>query len=519
MAQAQVNRYIVFFTDKDNTPYTVSAPEEFLSARSLERRQQQNISISLEDLPVDPHYIDSLNSMDIETFFTTKWLNGVLVQMEIGKLEAVESLGFVKNVEYVAPGEKLLSNSRKSQKFEENSDVDEGPFPSSFQLNTLGIDHLHQQGNLGQDRLIAFFDGGFLGVDEADGFSHIFDAGRLNYAWNFVSNSDQVYQSSTHGTRVFSTVAAFQDGIYEGAAYGADFMLFVTEDAASEYRVEEYNWLFAAEFADSAGVDIINASVGYFHFDDSDMNYSYEDMDGGTTVITNAADKASAKGILVVVSAGNEGNSSWQFITAPADGDSVLAVGSVTRADEKSRFSSIGPSADGRVKPDVMALGSGTSVISSDGIVITGSGTSFSSPLIAGLSALLWNENPQLTNMELLNLIRGLGNRSENPDNQFGYGVPLVPGDPVPIAPFDILVFPNPVFSDELNINFGVLENPLDVTFTFYDLLGNRISENKLTVDPGFCEAKFDIASFPQGPYILQIASSLVSKRLRIIRN
>lgn len=510
---------MVFFTDKANTPYNIASPEEYLSTRAIDRRNNQNIDVSIEDLPVDPAYVDSLESLDIPTFFTSKWLNGVLVQTEPNKVSLIESLDFVREVEFVAPGERLLSNSRQKKQNKEEGSEFEGPLSSSFQLNILGIDHLHSQGQIGQGRLIAFLDGGFLGVDDSEAFSHIFDSGRMKGVYNFVLNNEEPYQLSTHGTRVFSAVAAFEEDTYTGAAYGAEFMLLVTEDNSSEYRVEEYNWLFGAEFADSAGVDIINASVGYFDFDDSTMNYDYDDLDGATTVVTRAADKASSKGILVVVSAGNEGNSPWMFITAPADGDSVLAVGSIDRLEEKSSFSSFGPSADGRIKPDVMAIGSGTSVITSDGSVITSSGTSFSSPLIAGMAALLWNESPELSNMELLDKIRNMGNRASNPDNLNGYGVPRIVVDPTNNDPFDIIAFPNPIFSDNLNINFGVLESTLEVTLTLYDLLGNELSENILDVDPGLCEARLDVASLPQGPYILQISSALVSKRLRIIRN
>ncbi|MEL7006084.1 MAG: S8 family peptidase, partial [Bacteroidota bacterium] len=419
----------------------------------------------------------------------------------------------------VTLGMKLFTNSRHQKSEVENGNADSGPFPSSFQLNSLGINHLHAEGNIGQGRLIAFFDGGYLGVDESNGFRHIFNSGRLKDVWNFVSNTDNVYESSTHGTRVFSATAAYEERVFEGAAHGADFMLFVTEDASSEFRVEEYNWLFAAEHADSAGVDIINASVGYYDFDDPSMNYSYEDMDGGTTVITRAADRASAKGMLVVVSAGNEGSRPWQFITAPADADSVLAVGAVDRGDLRSNFSSIGPTADGRIKPNVMALGSSTALITSDGNVTSGSGTSFSSPLIAGLAALLWNENPSLNNIEILNLIQSLGDRSQNPDNQYGYGIPAVLGEPEPATPFDIAVFPNPVGDDELNLVFGVLQSDLEVKIAFYDMLGNLISENNFVATPGFCELSYNIANIPQGAYILQITSSLLSKQLRIIRS
>lgn len=470
------NRYVVHLKDKTNTPYQVSNPGEFLSVKAIERRTAQNIVITEEDLPVDPDYIAQIESAGVEVFFKSRWFNNVLIQANESQVASIASLPFVDNVEFVAPGNKLKSNSRVADL--EDVMATEA-VETDFQNNLLGVQALHEEGYEGQGVAIAFMDGGFLGVNSAAPFEHLITNNKIVYKYNLVENDDNPFQYLQHGTQVFSTVAALVPDSYVGIAPAADFMLFITEDDSGnrpEYRVEEYNFLYAAEMADSAGVDIINASIGYNTFDLASMDYTFEQMDGNTTVITRAAEKAFSKGILVVTSAGNQGSSSsWPYVTAPADGPNVLSVGSVDSNLLKSSFSSMGPTSDGRTKPDLVAYGRSTALVDQSGSIVSNSGTSFASPQIAGLAALIWQKNPDLTNKELFDLLLSYGSQFENPDNTLGYGIPnylrAITGIDN-LEEQEVLISPNP-FSRSLKVQAGrAMEN---YNFSILDSSGKVI--------------------------------------------
>src|SRR3990170_1425100 len=279
---AQVNRYLVFFKDKDGTTYNISSPQQFLSQRAIDRRIRQGISVIDEDLPVNETYVQGVLNTGATTYFTTKWMNGVLVQCDISLIPAIEGLAFVDRVEFVAPNAKLLLGGRKrtEQKVKELKSASS----TQVQLQMIGLDEMHMAGYQGDNIIIGIFDGGFPGVNTAIPFQHIFNESRINLtvSKDFVANSSNVFQYDKHGTEVFSVIAAYQEGAFTGGSYEADYQLYVTEDVSSEYRIEEYNWLFAAERADSAGVDVIQSSLGYYDFDQSSMNYPKSAMDGKT---------------------------------------------------------------------------------------------------------------------------------------------------------------------------------------------------------------------------------------------
>ena len=456
VAAAQENRYMVFFKDKALSPYSISQPLDFLSQRAVDRRISQGIAITEHDIPVNENYISGVRDAGANVFFSTRWMNGVLVQCDASLISSLEDLPFVNHVEFVAPDKKLLLNGRtKSQlktKGGQNAARTQG------QLQMIGLDEMQQAGYKGETIYIAIFDGGFQGVNNSVPFQHIFAEGRIDNdaSKDFVYNSENVFQYDDHGTAVFSVIAAYQDGNFIGGSYEANYQLYVTEDVNSEYRIEEYNWLFAAERADSSGVDVINSSLGYYDFDDLSMNYSKSDMDGNTTVITKAAQFLTDRGIVVVCSAGNEGGIAWQIITAPADARDVLAVASVNNAGQRSASSSVGPSADGRIKPDVAAQGVNTSIIKPDGSAGTASGTSLASPLVASLVAGVWQRYPQLTNKELIEAVKKSASQATSPDNLLGYGIPNFTAvvnyleDHPQDNPFE--VYPNPVLADTLII-------------------------------------------------------------------
>ncbi len=452
---AQTNRYMVFFSDKNGSTYSINNPEQFLSQEAINRRENQGIAIIEQDLPVNDSYMQGVKDLGVDVFYASKWLNAALIQTDDSNIASINTLSYVDSVLFIAPGTKLSFNSRKSNK--EEKELGRTFAENDFQSNMLGVNTLQSEGFDGSGVSIAVLDAGFTAVDTEVAFLDVFNGNKLKYVFNFVENNQEVYKISTHGTRVFSTMAASLENEYIGISTGADYMLFVTEDAPTEYRIEEYNWLIAAEKADSAGVDIITSSLGYNTFDDPTMDYVYDQLDGETTIITQAANIATSKGILVVVSAGNMGNDPWQFITAPADAKDILAVGSVNTDGSISSFSSLGPSADGRIKPDVSALGSGTVLVSNGGIT-SGSGTSFASPQIAGLAALLWQANPGFTNFEIRDLILNIGSQSKNPDNNLGYGVPNYNQTlALPIqSEYDLVVYPNPVSGNSITIQSGL---------------------------------------------------------------
>ncbi len=425
-ATGQVNRYMVFFKDKNGTPYTISQPDQFLSEKAIARRLVQNISVTELDLPVNPAYIAQVGGTGAEVYYRSRWFNAVLVQCDQSLITNITALSSVDHVEYVAPGSKLVPSGRKHfnlRKKGTQADVTE------LQLTMLGINYAHQLDRRGEDMTIALLDAGFQGVNTVDPFKHLFDEGRVdqNVSYDFVYNTTNVFQYDDHGTEVLSVIAAEVPDAFTGGAPNAKFQLYVTEDVSSEYRIEEYNWAFAAERADSAGADIINSSLGYYDFDSESMNYTKEQMDGKTAVSTRAAQWASERGIVVVVSAGNEGNiSSWRIIAAPADAEGVLSVGNVDAQGNKSSSSSIGPSADGRIKPDVCALGAGVKTIKPTGSIGSASGTSLSAPLVTSLVAVVWQHyrDEELTSVEIIDLLKKSASNAATPNNNIGYGIP-----------------------------------------------------------------------------------------------
>jgi len=455
-AQAQTNRYVVFFKDKTNTPYSVDQPAAFLSQRALHRRQEQDIAVTDRDLPVVPAYVSGVAASGAKTFFTTPWLNALLVECETSLLSTLSQLAFVDHVELVAPGARLASGGRKQQTSQAKTHVT--GTRTQAQLTMIGLDAMQDAGYRGENILIALFDGGFPGVNSSAAFQHVFQEGRLDEqaCVDFVGNTGNVYQYDDHGTAVLSVIAGYQEGNFVGGSYEATYQLYVTEDNATEYRIEEYNWLFAAERADSAGVDIISSSLGYYDFDDTSMNYTRSQLDGKTTVVSQAAQWAADRGIVVVCSAGNEGSNAWQKITAPADARDVLAVASVASSGVRAPSSSKGPSADGRIKPDVAAMGVGTAVIRADGSGGTLNGTSLAAPLVTSLAAGVWQRYPSLSSHSIIEAIRNSSSQASTPDSLIGFGIPNFRAvvNYIESHPQEELftVYPNPVSADTLVI-------------------------------------------------------------------
>jgi len=453
---AQSNRYMVFFKDKNGSSFSVSNPSAFLSAKALSRRMTQGIAVTLDDVPVNENYVQGLRDAGASVFFRTRWMNGALIQCSASLVSAISALPFVQDVQLVAPNMKLVGG-RSATPAENNQDNTAGS-STLVQLQMIGVDEMQAEGYRGEGVTIAVLDAGFPGVNTTVPFHDLILEGRIDMtvSHDFIANTNNVFQYDSHGTEVLSTIAAFQDGTFTGGAYKANFQLFVTEDVSTEYRIEEYNWLFAAERADSAGADIITTSLGYNQFDDPSMDYAKTDLDGKTAVITRAAQSAADRGIIVVCSAGNEGANSWGLVTVPADAYDVLAVANINASGVRSVTSSVGPSADGRIKPDVAALGTAVSVIAPSGSLSTASGTSLSTPLVAGLLAGLHQRFPDVSSKTLLAAVRKTASQADAPDNFLGYGIPNFEAVEHYLAfkPLEkiLAVHPNP-FTDRVTIS------------------------------------------------------------------
>ncbi|MEQ9423562.1 MAG: S8 family serine peptidase [Cyclobacteriaceae bacterium] len=524
--EAGVNRYIVFFIDKANSEFSVNRPEEFLSTKAIQRRERQGLLITESDLPVNSSYITQLADLEADVFHSSKWMNAVLVQVDEAVISDISALSFVKKVQYVAPNEKLLKNAENEESDTQFNKRPRNSKSTAAQNELLSVDEMHELGFDGDNITIAVFDGGFQKVNEISYFEHIFSENRMVATYDFVTNSSNVYRYDDHGTRVFSAISGFFEDSFTGTAPDANFVLCVTEDVGTEFKIEEYNWLFAAEYADSLGVDIISTSLGYNIFDDRTMDYEHDDLDGQTAVITQAANMAAEKGILLVVSAGNEGNNSWGTLTPPADSEFVLTVGSVTSSGDLSSFSSLGPTADDRIKPDVVALGSGVSLIGSSGSIITSNGTSFSAPLVAGLAAGIWQAKPELTNLELIDIIRMTASRASAPDNSFGYGVPdFISATQEQVLSVDdilkerIKVYPNPFRGTKIYIDLNSRFTENGLTISLYDLAGNLLTQGSYQNVPSEKIIEFDTdAVLPVGTYLLQVESPKRQTQVRLLK-
>ncbi|WP_345157415.1 S8 family serine peptidase [Pontibacter saemangeumensis] len=407
----------------------------FLSPKALERRERQHIPLSSRDLPVNPAYVEGLKSLGVQVWYTSRWFNAAVVECEVGKLQEIEALPFVQSTRTLnriaAPSKGLLSKSMQDLDVQPLTALAktapaEGDYgPAFHQAAMLGATALHEAGYAGEGMTIAVLDAGFPEVNTLVAFSHLFQQEKMVGTYDFVQKQQNAFGADGHGTAVLSTMAAYAPGSIIGTAYAASYLLLRTEDAATEHNIEEINWLLAAEFADSAGADVINSSLGYTTFDSPSTSYTYQDLNGNTTLVSRAADMAAATGMLVVVSAGNDGSKPWHYISAPADADSVLAVGAVDSLGVKAGFSSFGPSADGQVKPDVVALGRNAYVLSTSGAVVQSNGTSFAGPIMAGFVTSLWQANPRKTNMQMIQLLRQSGSNAAAPDSAVGYGIPV----------------------------------------------------------------------------------------------
>ena len=417
-------KFRVYLTDKGTTNYCISQPERFLSRTAIERRSRQNVAISETDLPISRDYFTLLERAGGRIVTHSNWFNTIVIQVpDSARIGTIVQLSFVDSVRLVWRGYDTYRRTAVRPRLVASADNERcdnffGRTADQFALHNAKP--MIKAGFRGEGIRIGVADAGFANVDVIPYFNSL----NLGGFRNFVPRGEVFAGAGDHGTRVLSTMSVYQPGLMIGSAPDATFWLMTTEDMASEFPVEEDYWVRAVEFADSIGLDIINTSLGYTTFDDPSMNYTHADLTGRVAFISRAADKAFHKGMLLVVSAGNAGNREWQKISTPADAHYVIAVGATDSDGVIAPFSSLGPTADGRIKPDLVSVGRETVVIAQNGAVRTGSGTSFSSPFLAGLIASLWSINPALHRSEVIDIVKRSADRFHAPDTVFGHGIP-----------------------------------------------------------------------------------------------
>lgn len=508
-------KYFIGFTDKQNSTYSVDKPNEFLSARAIERRQKQGIAITTDDLPVSSTYINQVAQIATTIHYPLRWFNGVVATLTPQQLTAIQELSFVKSVTKVF--EPTKSSTDEETDWQPLNQSDKNTFAnlnygaSYTQVAMMNGHILHGNGYLGDGMVIAVLDAGFLNANTHSAFDSLRQKGRILGTRDFVNPHSDIYQEHYHGTMVLSTMGGYVDGNLIGTAPRAKYWLIRTEDAATEQIIEEYNWAAGAEFADSVGADIINSSLGYTTFDVAGQNHSYQDLNGNSAPATLAANMAASKGLVVVVSAGNDGNSTWHYISTPADSPYVLTVGAVDNKKIKADFSSFGPTADGRIKPDVCAMGKGTVLAIATGTTGTSNGTSFSSPLMAGMVACLWQAKPTLTAQQIIELIKSSSSNYSTPNNSIGFGIPdfaLASRSDIVDLPIPIELWPNP-FTSKINLN---LRKPnTEVAISVFNANGQILfSKKALSNGNGLVEIELP-KDWPKGIYIISLSTAETS--------
>ncbi|MDT8308353.1 MAG: S8 family serine peptidase [Bacteroidales bacterium] len=475
-------KFMVSFSDKDNSPFSLNMPGQFLSQRAIDRRVRQGLVVDVSDLPVNPNYIDSIKQQGVTVLHTSRWLNAALVETD-DSLKVFDLLGIscVSDVSMLFYQKSFKNGKKEGTKSIENGlsidvlaseELLHGALANTSnninygqgfaQANMIAVNYLHQLGYKGDSMLIAVLDAGFNSANTLTVFDSLYAEGRVLAEIDLIEKGGDIYTGSTHGMAVLSTMAANQPGILVGTAPKASYLLIRTEDISSEFPVEEFNWVVGAEFADSAGADMINSSLGYTTFDDTSLNYTYSDMNGRHALSSRGATMAARKGMLVVASAGNSGNSPWKYISAPGDADSILTIGAVNVAGDYASFSSTGPTYDQRIKPNVVAMGEGTYVANTYGSVGPGNGTSFSSPVLCGAVACLWQANKTKSNMRIAEMVERSASQYTFPDSLKGYGIPnlavahlLLNEKVMPdiVIHSEVDVFPNP-FNNSFVVGF-----------------------------------------------------------------
>lgn len=516
---------LVFFTDKEDVATSIANPISILTQEAIDRKELHNTPIDERDVPVNEAYITSLkNEPGITVFAKSKWMNCAYVRGTQTDIENLEALSYVSSVEFA---DKSLNSFADTQPVPDKFALEQEPeqrivynYGATLnQTEQIAAEVLHQNDFTGEGMVVAVMDSGFPNFETIPAFSDIVNEGRLLGTYDFAERQIDVTGTGSHGTRTSSDIGGFIDGEFVGTAPNASFYLYRTEFAPSENPVEEAWWVEALERADSLGVDVVNTSLGYQDYDNAAYDHSYEDLDGQTTIAARGANHAFDKGMLLVTSAGNDGGG-FTFVATPADAPGVLTIGAVDEDGNYVGFSSIGPTVDGRIKPDVMAKGASAAVINADGDVTTSSGTSFSSPIIAGTVTSLWQANPSATNAQVMQIVRESAHLFANPTDEMGYGIPNF-GDA--LAALQLLtveeqlletqfaVYPNPV-QDQLFVSFP--KHLSEASVAVYSILGSKLMQQNISTQTN----SIDLSHLSKGVYLISITAEENTNTFKIVK-
>jgi hypothetical protein len=521
---AQTEDAWVYFKNKPSEATFLNSPLTMLTQRSLDRRVRYNIPLDTKDVPVEAAYVLQIkNASGISIKSRSKWLNALHVQGLQADIENLKDLEIVKEVVFAnkflntAPKNNIPQKIIKQQnKLEIQTNFNYGA--ATNQISMLKGEVLHENNFTGEGMQIAVIDAGFPNVNSFEAFDRIINNNQILGGYDFVNRNSNFYTGYYHGMAVLSTIAGYVENDFVGTAPDADFYLFITEDNNNETPLEESLWVEAAEKADSLGVDVLNTSLGYTTFDNPNYNYTYSNMDGNTTFISKGSEIAFSRGMIVVNSAGNEGNNTWHYISAPADAASVLSIGAVNAAGVIASFSSYGPTFDGRVKPDVCAQGANVYIINSAGNIATSNGTSFSGPIIAGAVACLWQAFPNKSNAEIVQIIKESAHLYSSPTNHEGYGIPNFENayntlhiNDITSETSEIILYPNPVFGD---LFFKIPLTVDKVNVQILNLLGQQVYSS--VVDKN--NSKVDISFLNNTFYLVRIQYNNSTNTIKILK-
>ncbi|MFZ4106329.1 S8 family serine peptidase [Flavobacterium sp.] len=512
----------VYFNDKPNSAAFFSNPLSELSQRALDRRTAQNIALILNDAPLEATYVSQItDAPGITVMARSKWLNCLHIRGSVTDIQSLLVFPFVNHIHFAdnSLNSKMaipatISPINKQLDVQVNFNYG----TSANQIQMLNGHLLHQADYTGNGKIIAVLDSGFPNVDLIAPFQRLRENNQILGGYDYVNQASNYFSSDSHGTMVLSTMGGYVSGQLVGTAPDAKYYLYITEDVASENPVEESNWVEAAEQADRVGVDIITTSLGYFAFDNVNYGHTYSDMTGNSAFASQGANIAFTKGIIILASAGNAGNSSEPHIGVPAEANNVLAIGAVKGNRMIASFSSIGPSFDGRIKPDVMAQGQSSILSDISGNIVAASGTSFSCPIMAGMLACLWQAAPNLTNQQLIAAYKQSCDRFLTPDNQYGYGIPdfqlaltIANLSYVEHKKDNFIIYPNPTNS---TVSISFPNNYTNATVTFYNALGQILIEKKISSTV----SNVSLETLNSGVYFYKIESSSYTQSGKIIK-
>jgi len=514
----------IFFADKENVTESLADPILILTQEAIDRKLLHNTPIDERDVPVNEDYITQIkDATGITVYSKSKWMNCVYVKGTQANIESLYDLSFVVDVEYADKSLNLFPGEPIEDKFAIENETNRIVYDygaAANQIEMLAGDFLHELDYAGEDMIIAVLDAGFPTVNSNPGFASMVSEGRLLGTYDFQARTNNIDGTSSHGTKTSSDIGGFLQDEFVGTAPQASYYFFVTEYTPTETPVEEAHWVEALERADSLGVDVINTSLSYKEYDNGNYTHTYQDLDGETTFAARGGNIAYEKGMIMVSSAGNSGSGSSPFVGTPADAFGVLTIGAVDSNGNYVSFSSRGPTVDGRIKPDVMAQGSSSAVIGTSGFVDFSSGTSFSSPIMAGVVACLWQSRPEIPNGQIMQIVRESAHLFNNPTDQMGYGIPnfedaynalQVLGIENDFLLSNFALYPNPV-SSRINISFP--QQIQDAQFTIHSILGNEILSTQISTTNNVV----DIETLTAGMYIATITSNNKSISFKVIK-